>query len=224
MAEYEEFLTASIDDYLLSLADSVYQAQKQLSQMSVMVQPGQPAVSYQLPRVDFELKISFELARSTGETSGTGTGALLRARPLGVQSAGRQKSSAGAASIIKGSFVAVPAQGGKPPGVLRTRLKRLSSRELEIRVKAESAAGENLAGEEIQFNVDRTLSQELNQAENLTIELKDDTALWEGMVRTNAEGWATNLLRVSSQERMGAQVAVIIDALGQTETLIFKVE
>src|SRR3954453_16837885 len=73
------FLTGSIDDYLLGLADGIQKAQRQLSQMAITIQPGEAAVTYQIPRVEFELKMSLEVASPTD--SAGGNSALLRFRP-----------------------------------------------------------------------------------------------------------------------------------------------
>lgn len=133
----EEFLTGSLDDYLLAVADSIHQAQLKLSRMRIPAQPGQPSITYQLPRLDFELKMSFEVAQKTSREGGAG-GLVLNARPVSAQSSARN-STAEAASIIKGSFIAVPLDGGKPPSVIRTALHRISPRALEISVIVQSA-------------------------------------------------------------------------------------
>ncbi len=218
-----EFLTASIDDYLLAVADGVHQAQLQLSQMRIPAQPGQPAITYQLPRLDFELKMSFEVSRRSGDTGGR-SGLALRARPVGVEQASGASSTAEAASIIKGSFVAVPTDGGKPPAVVRTLLKRISARALEIVVLVQSATGENLEGVDVQFNVDREQSRRFNQAEGLDTDLKAGTNLLDGRVPTQANGQAGTALQVAQDEPAGSQVVVLIDVVGKTETIIFKVE
>ncbi len=233
MAE-EEFLTASIDDYLLSLAESVCQAQRQLSQMRIPGQFGQSATMYQLPRVDFELKMSFEVTQSDapGDSSmmgpqggrpGADKPVALRARPAGGQNKGARDTSAEAASIIKGSFVAVPAQGGKPPPMIRTFLERLSRHELKIRVEVRSAVGEVLKDVEVQFNVDRDLSRRLNEADSIAGPRKGTDLLYS-MVRTDGEGNALNILKVDPNELNGARAAVVIDLLGETETILFQVE
>ncbi|MCP4667235.1 MAG: hypothetical protein GY849_12810 [Deltaproteobacteria bacterium] len=228
ISDQGELLTASVDDYLLSLADSLHQAQKQLSRMKLPAQPGQPAITYQIPRLDFELKMSFEVTKrgekETAASGGSGTGVTLRARPVGQQQAGAQTTTAEAASIIKGSFVAVPAEGGKPPSVIKTSLERISSRLLKINVDVKSAAGENLSGIQVQFNLDRDLSRTLNKAQGLDIQLQADTDLWDGMVPTDADGNAVTNLHVDPEEPVNAYVAVIVDVLGETEKIVFKVE
>lgn len=215
----EELLTASIDDYLLALADGIHKAQRQLSQISIALQPGQPAITYQLPRVDFEFKVTFGLTRSDDPTAAAG--GALRLRPASSEPSGRNHTSAEAASIIKGSFVAVPALGGKPPAVISTRLERLAGRRLSITVQVASAAGEKMANVPVELNVDRELSRRLNRGQN---DASRDTDLWHGRIETNSDGIAQTVLKVSPSEPVGSYVAVLIDVLNETRTITFQVE
>ncbi|MCP4665445.1 MAG: hypothetical protein GY849_03685 [Deltaproteobacteria bacterium] len=309
----DDMVSGAIEDYLLSLADSLQQAQRQLSLMKLPAQPGQPSITYQIPKLDFEFKMSMEMSKSTqkGE-DGKEPAMALRARPAGQQDSSSQSTSVEAASTIRGSFVAVPSEGGKPPPVITVSLKRISARLQGINVHIRTAVNEDLAGIDVHFNVDRDLSSKLNSMEgiiewrpkddvtltdvvelkegldlkkvvspeatdlkdvirlkmrptNLTtvrdyvalkegvtlkeglglndilklkdgVKLKEDiyslrgwrplheTDLWDGVVPTNAEGMAANNLKVHDEEPVGAHVAVIIDVLGETETVIFKVE
>ena len=57
----KELINTSIDEYLISLANSINHAQRYISQLRVAGQDGQPSVTYQLPRVEFELKLLFQL-------------------------------------------------------------------------------------------------------------------------------------------------------------------
>lgn len=221
MADQSELLTGSIDDYLLGLADGIQKAQRQLSQMSLVIQTGEAPVTYQIPRVDFELKMSFEMTNQPGED-----GVSLRFRPAGVQRG--SSTSTEASSIIKGAFIAVPVNGGKPPPVIRTTLRRVSGRRLEISVSVTSAAGEKLAGVDVQFNVDRDYSKSLAQLANVSAsdapELLAGTRFWDGLVTTDATGAAVGLLNVDPDEPTGTRVAAVVDVLGRTETIVFQAE
>ena len=221
MLDTEEFLTASVDDYLIGLAESIHQAQQQLNQMSVITQDNQAPIRYHLPRVDFELKVSFELSRSTNDTQTGSSAMVLKARPIGGESS--SQSSAEAASVIKGSFVAVPSEGGKPPPVITTSLKRLSMLALEITVNVQSAAGEKLSDVEVQFNIDKETSYHLNQTVDLSY-LDDNTNLDDSLILTNSNGLAVSTLHADEKEVEGTHIAILIDVLGKTETIIFKIE
>jgi len=224
MADQNELLTGSIDDYLLGLADGIQKAQRQLSQMALVVQPNEAPVTYQIPRVDFELKLAFEMTNVPGED-----GLALRFRPAGTQRRGGATGSTEASSIIKGAFIAVPVHGGKPTPVIRTTLRRISGRRLEISVFAASAAGEKLSGVDVQFNVDRDYSKTLAPMANVgssgsTPDLLPGTRFWDGLVTTDASGIAVGVLNVDPAEPTGTRVAAVVDVLGRTETIVFQAD
>ena len=238
------FLTGSIDDYLLGLAAGIQKAQQQLSQQAVTIRPGEAAVTYQIPRVEFELKMSLEVV-SPADTGGDGA-TLLRFRPATPARGGAGATTSDVASTVRGSFVAVPVHGGKPPPDIRITLRRVNARTYEIAVQVASAAGERLAGVEVQFNVDREGSRQLKVipggsglptglfndpgalynfvAFGDTAGLFPGTSFWDGSVLTNADGIALGVLNVDAQEPVGVPIATIVDVLGQTETIVFKVE
>ena len=241
MAVETQFLTGSIDDYLLGLADGIQKAQRQLAQMSVTLQAGESPVSYQIPRVDFELKMSLEVA-SPADGAEAGTSSMLRFRPA---SPGRGSGvTAEASSVIRGSFVAVPMNAGKPPPAIRTSLKRVTDGNFEVSVQVASAAGELLSGVDVQFNVDRERSRELKVVRDAKQpvavadrnspwdgssfddpdDLEAGTIFWDGLVTTGADGVAKGVLNIDRREAPGTLVAVVVDALGQTESIVFKVE
>jgi len=236
VADTGELLTGSIDDYLLGLADGIQKAQRQLSQMALVVQPGEAPVTYQIPRVDFELKMSFEMTTSAED------GASLRFRPASGRQGGSSTSTE-ASSIIRGSFVAVPVHGGKPPPIIKTTLRRISSHKLEFTVSVTSAAGEKLSGVDVQFNVDRDLSKKLTPIGDAAFppaifdtstmdassfdepsDLQPGTKFWDGLVTTNEQGIAVGVLNVDPLEPAGTRVAAVVDVLGKTETIVFKAE
>jgi hypothetical protein len=220
-----EFLTAPIDDYLLALADGIYKAQRQLGQLSIDLQPGQPAVTYQLPRVDFELKMTYELSQSeTGDSS-----KVLRIRPADARRSSSATSRTEAMSTIKGTFVAVPAQSGRPPAVVRSDVVRLatSTENLArylITVTVSTAAGERLSGIEVQFNIDRRMSAALSNTAPRPYRLEDKTVVVPAVAATQGDGRATTELTISRDE-LGAQklLVVTIDVLDEQQILTFQV-
>ncbi len=238
-----KFLTGSIDDYLLGLADGIQKAQRQLSQMAITLQPGEAAVTYQIPRVEFELKMSLEVAGATDDRGGSST--QLRFRPANP-ARGAGGSTSDVASTIRGAFVAVPVHGGKPPPDIRITLHQLDPRKFEIRVRVATTAGERLGGVEVQFNVDQERSRELKLTpggSGLPAGIYNDkdatynyvayadaaglaqgTRFWDGSILTDSEGNATGTLEIDAREAPGTAIVAVIDVLGQTETIVFKVE
>ena len=63
--QLDDLIETTLDDYLLALADGIQQAQRQLDQVTVAGRPGQPATGYHLPRVEFELKMTFAMRGAT---------------------------------------------------------------------------------------------------------------------------------------------------------------
>jgi LysM repeat protein len=233
MAQQEDFITASIDDYLISLADGINVAQRKLNKMVVPGQFGQPSVIYQLPRVDFELKMSFEIETNqlgqanTLTTNPTNEPSVkLMARPISPNNSTAQRSTTiEAASTIKGSFVATPAEGGKPPISIRSSLLQKGEREFIIAVTVTSAAGEKLAGIEVQYNMENDLIKKLNDnlknPEKDWYEMQPGTRLAEGLVKTDQQGVARNTLFIDANETINANIAIIIDVFNERETLIY---
>ena len=217
------FITASIDDYLISLADGINVAQRKMSKMVIPGQFGQPSVIYQLPRVDFELKMSFEVVTTeSGQmaNSASGSSMKLMARPVNPNNSNAKRSTTTeAASTIKGSFVAIPAEGGKPPINIRSVLTRKEGkREIIVTVTVTSAAGETLPGIEVQYNIDHDLMKKLNQNGRV---VDPNNKLLEGLVKTDQQGIANNTLIIAATEIKGAHIAITIDVFNERETLIY---
>lgn len=232
MADSNELLTGTIDDYLLGLADGVEKAQRQLSRVSLELNAGEAPIMYQIPRVDFELKLSFEMVTSEGTSA-----KRLQFRPAGGGSRNARQTVAEAASTLKGSLVAVPRAGGKPRPVLRTTLRQLDPNAAsaaarwrwQVRVTLATAAGEPLPGVDVQFNVDRDRSRELTEKlgqlpTGTSFSPLATTRFWDGLVTTDARGVASGTLEADAAEPVGKYIAAVVDALGETETMIFRLD
>jgi len=224
VTEAEEFVTGSIDDYLMGLADGIFNAQRQLSQLRVSGPPGQPSTTYYLPKVEFELKLAFEMARQLRpETSlRPGTEHALLARSISPAGVGEQDVRAQAASVIRGAFVAVPADGGKPMPLFRTSLVKMQDLEIAVVVHLFTTIGDPVPGVEVHFNIDRDASLKLNEQANLPQAVNPATDLTEGVMVTDDRGVAASILKVAPEEPSGAHVVVMVDALGVTESIIYR--
>lgn len=198
--EHANMAIGSVEEFLLALADGIHLAQRKLSQRSIALQPGQPAITYQLPKVEFEFRTTFEFDASE---------ATLRMRPA---SSGADARST---SMIKGSFVAVPAAGGKPPPLVKLALERVAADTLSISAIVTTADGQPIEGVPVEFNIDRTQSSPGLQA---------GTQIWDGVLTTHADGGVATTLRVDPAEVQGRLVVIKIDTLSETQTVIFKVE
>lgn len=221
-------LTQPIDEYLLALADGVYRAQRQLSQLVIEAQPGQPTISYQLPRVDFELKVSFSL--ETKEAEGGRVSRQLSIAPADGTGATRT-ATASMVSTIKGAFVAVPATGGKPAPRLALSVKQTETTgyvgpPYTLEAHAYTASGEDLKGIEVQFNIDRDLSRLLSTSAGVkesAAKIHDGTTIDRGVVRTDAHGRAKVTITIGQGQPGGSCLAVQVNALGSEDVMVFTV-
>lgn len=211
-----EDFAASIEDYLVGLAASLQHAQRQLSELPVVGDGSRPSVTYQLPKLDFELKLSLEVTEDSSRSTPSGSGVALRGRLLNA--VGSRSQAAEAASTIKGSFIAVPLSGGTPPPVLTTTLGRIGGDQLSVVARLQTATGEPLGSVPVHFNVDRTLADKLNEGINVPTALPV-----RAVVRTEADGTATNLVD-ATDDVAGTRVPVTVEALGRSTTVVFTVE
>ncbi len=212
-------LTASIDEYLLNIADGLLDVQRELNQSQILSQDGRSSISYQLPKLEFELKLSITMDAPTSRKQNR---FALKASPFYSSRQTTKSAPTEAASTLKGVFVAVPSDRGRPPLVIRSFIRQQTDRQYEINVLVQSAVGEFLEDVEVQFNIDKDLSKTLSKLDNLPGDIQSDTYLWYGLRTTDENGVASNTLQISPNEIKDSTIAVIIDAMGKTETIIFK--
>lgn len=222
MPDNTGMLTGTIDDYLLGLADGLQKAQASLNQVSLIVQKDEPPITYQIPRLDFELKLAFELVISDdGEDS-----KQLRFKTPGGGQSSRQTTTE-ATSTIRGTLMAVPRAAGKPQPIIQTTLERVDKNQLNVIVTTTTSAGEKMVGVEVHFNIDRIRSRDLSQSlANLPakepLEPRPETTFFDAVVETDATGTAIGVLTIGADEPLGKCIAVIVDVLGQTETIMLQ--
>lgn len=230
----DEALFESIDDYLIAIADGLRLAQQRLNSLQVSGLPGQPATMYHLPKLDFELKMAFKLSQARTTSQAEGIEVLgnkkLTIRPL-MPGAGSAEFVAEGASLIRGTFVAIPAHGGRPAPELRVGLSRPGGvragsvvPHVEIRVLITNVAGELLGGVEVSFNIDRDQLESLNSVTPGIPVLSDKTYLENAIVLTSSSGIAACRLCIADTENVGTSIPIVIDALGKTEMVIYQVE
>src|SRR5688572_19029784 len=150
---------STLDDFLLSLADGITQAQETLSRSGASGPPGRQ-VTYQLPRVDFEVKMNLRVVEDEGLSARYRavrperlSAKHLLFKPRTTEEA---SSTLEIAAVIKGAFVAVPFNNGLPPTILETSVQSTGDpRVKRVRATVRNAAGEPRPGIDVQFNVDR---------------------------------------------------------------------
>ncbi|MEX1367436.1 MAG: hypothetical protein AB1Z98_30190 [Nannocystaceae bacterium] len=232
MSDPTDFVTGTIDDLLLSMADGIVYAQQSLDRLRTVDAFGKPGPTYQLPYVDFELRVAAQFTEDAVLDQRYGASAPAAvpasAKHLVMRAVAPQDTTVAGfqgeiISSLKGRFVAVPPNGGRPPLVLRTSVQSTDPQTHVLQVELRNALGEAIANQPVHFNVDPLLSAELSDADGITLAgLRPGTTLQQGVVITDAAGLATTTLSfdLGDPEPSNASVAVVIDAADRSEVLV----
>ena len=210
-------ISDSLDDYLVSLADGLAEAQLRLDDMAAV--SGPEGIRYQIPKLEFDLKVDFSLQVNTEESGEPVKRFLIKAKNDSSTSTNSKQS---VTSTLSGSFVAVPVNQGTPAHVIETELIRKSAKEVLLNVYVNHANGEPAADVEVEVNIDRERSDALNKSEGRSA-LKPATELSEGVLLTTVDGVASTQLLIATQETKQNRIIVVIDCQGQTETIHYRV-
>lgn len=209
----------AIDDFLVSLASGLASAQQQLSELTSNDALGVGGVTYQIPRLDFELSLQIHTQNST--SSGNNNNRLRR--KTRVQAVSSSSSDVTANSVLKGSFVAVPVNGGRPQPIISLSFAETeNASQVAVLVNVTDATGEPHVGVEVEVNVDKELSAEINQREGVETSLKADTRMVSAVVTTNAQGVAEAVLNIARGEAEGINIAVTADAQNASASLMYR--
>ncbi len=201
-------LFGTLDEFLVSIADGIVAAQTELGKMSVGGAPGQQ-YTYYIPKLDFELRIDLKV-----ETTSTGTEKVLKMKPVAMADALRTQAEI--VSVVRGSFVAVPANDGLPALVLDASVTRVGGvPHVEARVR--NAAGELVVGLEVEFNLDRDATRALG---GVAPAAGTDVAL--AVVRTGADGIARTAI-VRAGEDAAPVLVFTVDAGPRTTSVSWEV-
>lgn len=202
-----EQLSGSIEDFVLGMADSLASAQRRLAEQIVWLPNGQTVI-YQVPRLDFELQVGFDL--ETVEAAGSSS-VRLRAVPGGS----RRRTATEINSTIRGSFVAVPLTGLSAPPRLRVTEERVSMREVRLIAQVTRDAELPVAGATVRFGIDGEVSGQLNPAT-----LSAGTMLNRAEATTDAAGVAEVRLEIDEGEPVAHLIAVKVSVNGTREIII----
>lgn len=208
-------LFGTLDEYLLELANGLAKAQEELGGLSAAGAPGRQ-FTYYVPKLEFELRMDLRVETST--TTGPAANAkILKMRPVRLADVASSQTKTEIVSVIRGSFVAVPANEGLPPVVLDARCVIGDGGVPGVVVRVRNAAGEALPGVEVEFNLDRRTTQSLSGVAPLA-----GTDVVLAVVRTDAAGEARTTLRVAAGEQARI-LALTVDAASRTLALSCEV-
>lgn len=204
MSNDSRFVAESLEALLVSIADGVRDAQDALSSAPPVDTFGRAMPSYHLPYLDFEMKVDAETVNTAGGSM------FLRINPKG--SAGNSVREI--SSSISGRLVAVPPGEGLPSPLLSISSLRLSARRHKIVVSAINTAGEILAGQGIELNINMEASRELSMAAGVELaSRRAGTTLTEVIPVTDDTGSAETIMNIDSS-LPGKVVFVVTAELG----------
>lgn len=201
MSNESRFVTESLEALLVSIADGVRDAQDVLSSAPPVDTFGRAMPSYHLPYLDFEMKVDAETVNSPGGSI------FLRINPKGATGDTTREIS----SSISGRLMAVPPGEGLPSPVLAISSLRLSARRHKIVVTAINTAGEILAGQSVELNINMEASRELSVVEGVElVSQRAGTTLADVIPVTNTEGEAETTFTIDSS--LPSKVVFVVTA------------
>jgi hypothetical protein len=230
MSDPSDFVSGTIDDLLLSMAEGLVHAQEQLNRLQTVDALGRPGPTYQVPYLDFDLRVTAQFVtdptldqkyRASMLSPGGSRHLVMRAiQPSDTTIDGFKGEIV---SNLRGRFVAVPPNAGKPPLVISTTVEQLDPQHHALRVLVRTALGEPLPGLQVHYNLDSALSIALSAADGVVITaFQPTTVLAQGVVLTDATGLAQTTLMTSAAtpEPTGTSLVVAVDVAGKLEHLV----
>ena len=205
MASDAKLVADSLEEMLVSIAEGVREAQEALDGLAPFDSFGRPVPGYFIPHLDFELLVDIET-----ETNSQG-------RPIFKVSAARNIFGGGGGSStsstkshttsrITGRLVAIPPGEGLPVPQLILTAEKTGAGETLLTVRASNNAGEILAGQRIELNIDEEASKALSRGASPTL---PDARLREAVLVTDEQGQAATTLVVSDGGNSGRQLLVV---------------
>ena len=151
MSNDGKFIADTLESIIVGMAESLTEAQEELSSTAPVDSFGRPMPQYRIPHLDFEVK--FDLAT---ETKGPGSGMMIRFLR-------NTETTKDVSSTISGRFVAVPPGDGMPLPVITLALEGTGN-ERDLVVTVANSAGELLEGASVELNIDQDASSALTGA------------------------------------------------------------
>lgn len=193
MTKESQFVSDSIEAMLVAIAEGVRDAQEALNAIPAIDSFGRALPTYHLPYLDFTIAVSV----STQTTQDGRPFIRLMAAP-------RSSQSSDLRSTVSGRFVASPPGEGLPTAQLSIASQPSAAGHV-LRLTASNSAGEILAGQRIELNIDPTASAALSAGPAPTGRLKD------AIVITDEDGTAETEITFDAGAR--PQSTIVVTAL-----------
>lgn len=196
-----QFVTESLEQMLVSMADGLREAQESLNTIPAIDRFGRAMPSYQIPYMDFELQVDMEVT-----TNSAGLARMQVRRALNNQ----RNTSQSVSSNISGRFVAIPPGEGLPIPILNFSSKRLSKWRHSLQIQLTNTAGEVVPGAQVELNFELERSKELSIARSGTDKLKSikHPTLARAVLITDATGYAETELTIDTKVPAGELLVV----------------
>ena len=204
MASDAKLVADSLEEMLVSIAEGVREAQEALDGLAPFDAFGRPVPGYFIPHLDFELLVDIETETNS---QGRPIFKVMAARDIfggGGSSTSNTKSHT--TSRIAGRLVAIPPGEGLPVPQLVLTAEKVDSGVTRLTVRAANTAGELLAGQRIELNIDEEASKALSRGANPTL---PEARLKEAVLVTDEQGQAATTLTVSDGGASGRQLLVV---------------
>lgn len=203
MADETRLMGNSIEELLVAIAEGVREAQNALDEAPTADLDGRRLATYHLPYLDFTIKVEM----TTQTDSGGRPVALLIAAPHGSTTSQAQSS-------VSGRLIAVPPGEGLPLPRLAVKTGGNIGGFAAITITVTNSAGETLANQPIELNIDDAASKTLSSARNAAQFVRlPGTRLEAAVLTTGADGVAATRLRIDPKQAP-KQVVVVTATIG----------
>ncbi|WP_339913742.1 hypothetical protein [uncultured Brevundimonas sp.] len=204
MPEQSRFVGNSIEELLVSLANGLREAQMALNAGPLMDAGGRLLSSYELPFLDFSIQVDMQTRTDSG------------GRPIALVFTARDQSSSSqnVRSSISGRLIATPPGEGLPVPRIAIAVGGNIGGEATLALTVSNSAGERLADQPLELNIDDEDSSALSRARGLgEFRRLPGTRLRDALLTTDADGRAATLLRIDDGQS-GKSVAVVVASIG----------
>lgn len=206
MSESSQFVGNSLEELLVSLAEGVRAAQQALDQAPLVSPDGRPLSTYHLPYLDFTVQVDVQTRSDNG---GRPVALMLLPRPSGSTS-----SSSEVHSTISGRFIATPPGDGLPVPRIGMGAGANIGGTAKITLEVSNSAGERLARQRVELNIDDADSAVLSAARGARpLQRNAGTRLADAVLVTDEQGRAATQLLIEDAQA-GKGVLVVVASIG----------
>lgn len=207
MSDPVDFVDNSIGQLLVALADGVREAERALASGPQVDESGRAVTRYALPYLDFSINVDVEVVNAPAQAGG------VRGLPVLRMFTGRNDAGSDNREIrssVSGRLVAVPAGDGLPAPRIRITPGPNIDGKARIELFVSNSAGEVLANQPVELNLDLKASETLSKARGVpSLPRRDGTRLADGVVSTDNDGRAVTSLLI---EKEPAKALLVVTA------------